>query len=445
MAPRSPGSSLAPAVPDDSPSRAPRLLFLALTAVLPLHTVFIRAEIAWKPWLVLLLVVVGMDIWWARGLPWSRRAMIGVGVFLVAALVSWPGPEATASFWRLWLALVAGGLLLLTVTGHALSFDDLLKTVFWSGAVMALTAVVLELLTNGVFGEEAVTMVNRWPLVDRVNKPAYLDSGFIALTNWHQDPAYSALWANVWLLLGVIGWSKGVVHAPRWVGPLVVGGLITTSFLTFSRAGWLGVIVALTAAAVTIWRYGRDRLVAMGSLVMRGGLIAILLIIGLMAIDPDDVGGDIMVAVEYRLANFVDLGDPGEPPGLDLVVADNRAAVWEEYSKRFADRPLRGIGLGTGWGERGLQEPHNMWVELLAETGIIGLAGFIAMLLVLKGGTVTGWAVMSVVGLATLTQTVLFEPVLWLGLGLWSMRSDPLAEIPSGTPGESVATSTTRT
>jgi O-antigen ligase len=81
---------------------------------------------------------------------------------------------------------------------------------------------------------------------------------------------------------------------------------------------------------------------------------------------------------------------------------------------------VRGIGLGTGWGQTGLQEPHNLALELLAETGIVGALGFMALLVSLRrGGGRTAGPALAVVAAAALTQTVLFEAVLWFGLGLW--------------------------
>jgi O-antigen ligase len=401
-----------------------RPLFLALVVLLPLHTFFIRAEIAWKPWLILLAVVAALDLWDERRLPWPRRAALGIVVFLAAVLVSWPGPDAGIVFWRLYLALGAGGLLLLVTGRHAGSIDDVLNAVFWSGAAMAVTGVVLTMVTNGVFGATAVEAVNDIWLIDRVNKPAYLGSGFVALTNWHQDPGYSALWTNVWIALSIVGVGRGSVRGPRWAAPLVLGGLAVASLLTYARTGWIGLGVAVVAGLVALWRQGREvfrsGLRAMGW----GAVVAVLLLGFHLATDPAGVGGDVDEALEFRWTYLLVLGqiDVGEEGVVDpgLVVDDNRLEVWAEYAGRFAESPLRGIGLGTGWSEPGLQEPHNILLELLAETGIVGATGFAVMLLSLgRGGGATAGPALAVVAAASLTQTVLFEPVLWFTLGLW--------------------------
>lgn len=411
--------------------RLSRILFLALVAVLPLHTVYLRFEVAWKPWLVLVAVVAGLDLWEERGYPWSRRAGVGLLIFLAAVLVSWPGPEAVATFWRLFFALVAGGLLMLVTSRHAGGVDDVLQVVFWSGAAMALTGFVLAMVGNGVFGESAITAVNDLPLVDRVNKEAYLGSGFLALTNWHQDPGYAALWSNVWIALSVIGLARGSIRAPRWASPVVLGGLAVTTLLTYSRTGWIGLGIAVVASLYTLRRDGTDRLLA-GLRHLAWAVPVAIAILGFHLItDREDVGGDMGDALAFRWTYLFALGqiDVGEEGEVDpeLVVDDNRLEVWGEYASRFADNPIRGIGLGTGWGEEGLQEPHNLALQLLAETGLIGALGF-AVLLVSLGGGGGGLAgaALAVVGVAALTQTVLFEPVLWFGLGLWLAASHTL-------------------
>ena len=223
-----------------TPHPLSRRLYLALVALLPLHTVFLRVEVALKPWLVLVVIVAALDLWHERRYPWSKQVGVGVVIFLAAVLVSWPGPSAGAGFWRLFLALVAGCLLMLVTGKHAHPTEDVLTVVFWSGAAMATTGLVLAMVTNGVFGAGAIDAVNDFFLIDRVNKAAYLDSGFLALTNWHQDPGYSALWTNVWITLSIVGVGRGLVQAPRWAPPLVLGGLGAASILTYARTGWLG-------------------------------------------------------------------------------------------------------------------------------------------------------------------------------------------------------------
>jgi O-antigen ligase len=152
-----------------------------------------------------------------------------------------------------------------------------------------------------------------------------------------------------------------------------------------------------------------------------GAAIAAVLLAGVAAVDPQDLGGDVLYSLNYRTNYLFDLtgGDDFVDPS--LIIQDNRRDVWGYYLGRFVDSPLRGIGLGTGWGTLGLQEPHNLVIELLGETGLLGLAGFLLLAITVArngGGTVGGTALL-VALVPSMTQTVLFEPSLWMAAGLW--------------------------
>jgi hypothetical protein len=414
-------------MPSIALSRWSGRLFLVLVALLPLHTVYLRLEVAWKPWLVLVVVIAVLDLLVARSLPWDRGVTVGVAVFLASVLGSWPGWQAGVTFWRLWLALGAGALLLLVSSRHLRDLDAVLRVAFWTGLVMAATGLLLGLVTNGVFGEAAVDAVNDIWGIDRVNKPAYLGSGFIALTNWHQDPGYAALWANVWLILSAFAWERGAVRGPRWLGPLVLGGLATLTLLTLSRTGWLGLLVALAAITFCRFKEGSEALRRWLATLLAATAVAVALIGLLVLTDPRGVGGDLATALDFRFSHLfalgaIDIGVVGEIDP-DRIVGDNRLEVWAEYWSRFLDSPIRGIGLGTGWAQTGFQEPHNIWLQLLAETGVIGLLGFLFLVgsiaSLRTGPGAVGGSVLAVVGFAGLSQTVIFEPVLWLSLALW--------------------------
>ena len=228
----------------------------------------------------------------------------------------------------------------------------------------------------------------------------------------------------MWIALSIVGVGRGVVKGPRWAPPLVLGGLAVASLLTYARTGWIGLGIAAVAALFALWRGEHDAFWAGLRSVAWGTVVAVLLLGFHLATDPDGVGGDVDDALAFRWTYLFALGqiDVGEEGVIDpdLVVDDNRLEVWGEYAGRFGEEPVRGIGLGTGWAETGLQEPHNIFLELLAETGLVGALGFVAMILSLgRGGGATAAPALAVVGAASLTQTVLFEPVLWFTLGLW--------------------------
>jgi O-antigen ligase len=97
------------------------------------------------------------------------------------------------------------------------------------------------------------------------------------------------------------------------------------------------------------------------------------------------------------------------------------------------------VGLSVGWQTNDLgQEPHNLVLELLAETGLVGLAAFVALLILIlsRGGGVPGTAALMTAFLPFMSQTVLFEPAWWFAAGLFlaggtARRSHPgPAEMP---------------
>lgn len=395
-------------------------LFGALVFLLPLHTVYLYAWVAWKPWIVLLALVAALDLISGRIFSRGKPLVIGITIFLVAVLLSGPHPEAVTAYVRLALALVTGGLLALVIGARAGDLDRVLRTIFWSAAAMGATGLLLGLATNGAFGEAAVSWIGDIPLVDRVNKPAYLD-GFVALTNWHQDPGYAALWSNLWFVLAGHAWLRGLVRAPAWVGPVVLGGVATTSVLALSRTGWFGLVVAALALVVTRWKQSGRAI----RLVAGAAAVSIVLLAVLFVTDRPGVGNEMFDAFLFRAFNIVELGPvqiPGEPPPPSDLPGDHRSHVWGLYWNRFVSSPVRGTGLGSGWA-LDLQEPHNLALQLLGETGLLGLLGFAAMLVFVARSSgrpgPEATAAMGVVILAAFAQTVLFESILWLVIGLW--------------------------
>lgn len=408
----------------------PQRAFLAMVALLPLHTLSVGAWISWKPYLI---IVIGLALWhgfegarlgeW----PWHRTASIGLLALLGAAAASWPGGEFTGRFFRLLLAIGVGGAIML-ITARSLATPAMrrlaLRTVFWSGAAMVVTALAIELAATGALGRWALDAANSWPGVDQVTKAAYLDEGFVALTNWHEDPGYSAAWTNLWLALATIAVVRRLGSGRRVLDVFVLGGLGLAVVLTFSRTGWLGLAVALAVTSAGLVLAGEASWRAMVRLLGASTVAGLVLLGGLWVADRPDQGGDIGDAIAFRLEQNLSLGpgpagDGTTDPGLELV--DYRGAVWPTYVDFFEDDPLRGAGLAVGWETPGLQEPHNLVLQLLGETGLLGMAGFLVLLAIVvwKGSGLVGGVALLVAFSASITQTVLFEPTWWFAAGLY--------------------------
>ncbi len=406
-----------------------------MVAVLPLHTVFFSAWISWKPFLVLLIAVIVADLVTGvreRVWPYHRTLSIALLAFGLLLLTGYPAPEFRERFFQLGLAIAVGSMVML-VTERRLRtaglIDGVLTVVFWTGAVMGVTAVVLSLANFGVFGADAVNAINEVPGIYRTSKPAYLESGFIALTNWHQDPGYGAAWSVLWAALALVAAARRP-KVGLWVEGAVIGGLAFAVLMAFSRTGWLALPIGLTIVGVSLVRAGWVDVAWIAKRLGVGALVAVMLTALMFVIDPPEVAGDIDLQFAFRLSQGWDLladitglfersdvafGDRFEP-------SEERADVWPEYWQMFTSNPILGVGLGVGWLTNSiLQEPHNLALELLAETGLLGLGAFLAVLVVIirsgRGG-VAG-ALLAVTFLPAMTQTVLFEPTWWFAAGLY--------------------------
>jgi O-Antigen ligase len=415
-------------------------LFLLMVGVLPLHTLFLSAWISWKPYLVLVGVLGVWDLVDGirfRTWPWHRQASVALAIFLAVVATGFPAPEFRGRFLRLFLALIVGGLVML-VTERSLRrpgmLDGVLRVVFWTAAAMGVTALLISLVLVGVAGNTPINYLTGavgydLPLIDKVAKPAYLLSHFLALSNWHQDPGYGAAWAVLWSTLALVASAKGLGSKKLWIDGVVLGGLWLAVVMAFARTGWLSLAIAMVAAG---WILVRRGLVAAKALALRLGTAlatTVVLLILLFSVDVADVGGDLDVQFAFRfqqgwdlLADLTGLFESSEAFEDVFDESEQRADVWPEYWEMFQSDPITGVGLGVGWETNSVgQEPHSLWLELGAETGLIGVAAFILLLVAIlrSGAGLVGGMALLAAFLPSFTQTVLFEPAWWFAAGLF--------------------------
>ena len=415
-------------------------LFLGMVALLPLHAVFLSAWISWKPYLVLLGLLAIWDLVEGvrmRAFPWHRRVSLALGVFLVVVATGFPVPEFRERFLRLFLALLVGGLVML-VTERMLRrpgmIDWVLRVVFWTAAAMGITAFLISVFLVGVGGNTPINYLTGaagydLPLIDKVAKPAYLLSHFLALSNWHQDPGYGAAWAVLWATLALMASVRKLGSRALWLDGVVLGGLWLGVLVAFARTGWVSLLIATVAAG---WILVRRRWVTARGLVARlSAAVAttVVLLILLFAVDVPDVGGDLDVQFAFRfqqgwdlLADLTGLFESSEAFEDVFDVSEQRADVWPEYWEMFKSEPITGVGLGVGWETNSVgQEPHSLWLELAAETGIVGVAAFVLLVVTVmrSGGGLVGGVALATAFLPSITQTVLFEPTWWFAAGMF--------------------------
>lgn len=401
---------------------------VAFVGLLPLHTVFADAWIAWKPYLVLVVVVVALDLV-ATGGRWPYDVSLSVGAagLVVSLAVGVVWTDDVERFLRLLMALGVGVAVLLVTEREVRTGGGPLvaRSVVWSAAAMALTATAFSFVIVGGFGAGAIDAINDLPGVYRVGKAAYLDEGFVALTNWHQDPGYAAAWMNLWAVVVAALSVRNAATRRWWLDGMIIGGLGFGTLLTMSRSGWLGWVVGFGVfAAVMIFGGG----VPARTVLRLGGvaaLTAVLLLGAAWLVDRDGVGGDLDDQFAFRLEQNASLGTidvPDNEAGPYDDPADIRANTWPFYWDAFTAQPIFGIGLGSGWAAPGIQEPHNLGLQLLGESGVVGALGFLLMMAVVlrRRSTMTGVAILVVALVPALFQTLLFEPSWWFAAGLYA-------------------------
>jgi putative inorganic carbon (hco3(-)) transporter len=178
-------------------------------------------------------------------------------------------------------------------------------------------------------------------------------------------------------LIPAIALSISAIFVWQSWGPKILAGFMALAnticlILTFSRGGWLGLVLTLVTMALLLLYWERDRLperwrsqaipVALGSM-------ALVLVAAVVLVPP----------LRMRvLTLFVGRGDSSN---------NFRLNVWGSVLQMIHDRPIFGIGPGNSVFNKVYplyQKPrftalsaYSIFLEVLVETGIIGFATFL--------------------------------------------------------------------
>ena len=187
-----------------------------------------------------------------------------------------------------------------------------------------------------------------------------------------------------WSAGQVLRWISGSAKPTTWE-LLVVGasgaagiGLV----LSLSRGAWLGVAVG-TGIAVIVLQRRFGNVVRLGIGV--GGLIGLTAALGLV---PEYLSRRLQPALAYF--RWFDPADV-VPNAANWSIVE-RMAHWDAARRMFLDSPVLGIGPGSyvieykdyailPWWTDPLGHAHNMYLHMLAETGLIGLFFYMAMVI----------------------------------------------------------------
>jgi O-antigen ligase len=146
----------------------------------------------------------------------------------------------------------------------------------------------------------------------------------------------------------------------RAIAAVALPVLVVTLYFTYSRAALLGIFVV---AVIVAWKVRR---VAGIALLAVGIVAGAILLPGYLQSRAGAVGGEGAV----------------DPSGVFVASDAHRIQAWRSATQMFIESPLVGHGflayreLHEDYGDPVLRSPHNEWLRLFAEGGVlVGLAG----------------------------------------------------------------------
>jgi O-antigen ligase len=178
--------------------------------------------------------------------------------------------------------------------------------------------------------------------------------GFVRTYATFQHPNPFAIYLCLLTIVGVAVWGK--VRGWERIGlSVILIGLFVNLLFTYTRSAWIATVMGVLVVGII----QSKRLLA-------------LMWIGVIAI---------AIAVPSASARFQDLGTATRASG-----ASGNSLIWRfEYWKQalqLGGNPITGLGLGAVSAITDqAKEPHNDFIRAFVETGIIGLAAYIWMLL----------------------------------------------------------------
>ncbi len=158
--------------------------------------------------------------------------------------------------------------------------------------------------------------------------------------------------------------------------------------MSWSRGAWLGAAAALAVVAIA---HGRRTALVMGA-------AAVLVAGTLVLAGPGQITG----SLAGRLGNLNQYVDPPDPARTEIT-DDNfsvleRLAHWQAGLAMFGDAPWLGVGIGNygvayasyhqAYWYDALGHAHNVFINFLAETGVLGTAAFLAFWMAVAAGSV---------------------------------------------------------
>ncbi|MCU0269479.1 MAG: O-antigen ligase family protein [Acidimicrobiales bacterium] len=323
-------------------------------------------------WFVLTVLAVRASLDVAKLGPSSGRIEVAtaIGLLLVVTTVvwlvrprhvdGWTGPSLLTRVAFAFLGAVALSAVLAGDRGASLT------EVARVAVVVALLAALDRLLVDAAALRRALVAVALSALVPLAVAAAQAlgvggareIGGFERVRGTFLHPNPFAMYACILLVMAVA--LVGVVSMRRRPVLLVgIGALGLALVGTYARGAWIAAVVGVATVAV----------------VKRSRLLALVLVVGLAAV---------VVAVPSAVQRFADLDTAERGSGDPANSLSWRLSYWRDAMPLAERNPVTGIGLGMVSQE--LDEgvpPHNDYVRIFVETGVVGLIAFVGLLLAL--------------------------------------------------------------
>jgi len=317
--------------------------------------------------------------------PRSRFAVAGASLAAPVRRLARCEPFRLAVFAALLAYLLVVALSLLVATSRVATLKEVIK---WSEVTVVVAlglwllrsprqvhVLVWGLIVAGV--AEALTGYGQWVLASGA---LGTNGGDIRVFGTFAQPNPYAGYLNFALPLAVALVLFGTDARERWVAGAASVLILGAEVLAGSRGGLLGIVAAALVLVVVGWR--RARLAALAALIGA----PVLLVAWVAHVIPTRVQNALLA--QFRVGGVSVCGD---------VTSANfstveRVAHWVAGLRMFQAHPLLGVGAGNydaayaryacaDWPES-LGHAHNYYINAAAETGILGLLAFLALVAV---------------------------------------------------------------
>lgn len=210
-----------------------------------------------------------------------------------------------------------------------------------------------------------------------------IGSSYGFLVRWYPGPGLASTF--ILLAMPMLVWAAAAGLISKRASALFVGLGLVCGALTYNRMFWLGGVVLVLALGL-----GASHATLSGDRVLRA-LAALLVSLALLAV---------ALVVTTVLRHNYGFGWSGLHDSFVIISSDLRFMIWREWLAIGERAPLLGAGFGKmpaalayrdliqqgiarGMTPVANVHPHNLFLSVWIQTGVVGLAGFLWLLVAL--------------------------------------------------------------